>query len=274
MHIDIAEAQELIKNNKLQEALQLYLSIDPLEMDYEEQFTIASDIGFIFYELGYYQEAIDYLLQALTIEFTDNGSVNRMLGFAYKHLNNYDLAAEYLEEAVHLLTNENEKNVCKFELARLLMLLEDFLLAEQYFKDILPFFKGKPSDYYGSSLYYLGQINIMKRAEDIADEYFNELVKLENKPHQAHAFFGKLFIANFNQDGEQMLDLAAKVMALQPDFYERETITYFTVKAYQYLNDRVTYEAALKQFIDLYPEGKYKSEYEQLKNHVFKVTEI
>ena len=274
MHIDIERAQDYIKANQLDYALKTYMAIEQLNLSEEEQFTISADVGFILYEIGHVQESIHYLQQALTIEYADNGKVNKMLGYAYKLLNNNEMAVEHLEEAVHLIENETENSICKFELARLLMILEDFALAEKYFKELLISFKQSKNDYYGSTLYYLGQIQILFRTVDIADEYFNELVQLESANHKAHAYFGKLFIANFKQNGDEMLDYASKVMSLLPDFYEIETVTYFTVKSYQYLNDQAKYKAALQQFIDRYPDGKYKTEYDLLKNHVFKLTEI
>lgn len=279
--VELANVQSLIEENKLKEAVNAYHEIlnDVSEDDEVLLHVITKDLGFLYYELEDYEQAIDCLLTVLNQNFDDSdGRANKILGFSYSQQEKYDFAVEYLEEATFLCDEETEEYaIIKFELGKAYIELKDYVLAIAALQISQAYFTNEPNhEYYGSTTYYLGFAYYLTGDLELADEYFDLLVTNESlsKDNIAHGYYGKLFIAKSNKDAENMVLYAGKLMELIPNFYDRETIMYFTVLAYQYQNSEQQYLKALEFFMTEYPAGKYSDQYNELQEFEFKIIEI
>lgn len=278
---ELEHAQDLIGQNKLNEAVKAYKDLlDQVTEDDEILLhLITKDLGFLYYEMEEYQAAIDCLLTALNQNFDDeDGRTNKILGFSYSKLGQNEFAIEYLEEAGYLNTEENDELfITKFELGKCYIETEEYTLAVAQLRLSFDYFKEDLThEYYGSSTYYLGFAYFLAEDLELATEYFDLLTSNEalRTEHIAHGYYGKLFIAKAKRIAEDMITYAGKLMELIPDFYDRETIMFFTVLAYQYQNRQQEYDTALGFFITEYPNGKYSDQYDELKEYEFKIIEI
>ena len=277
---ELAEIQQLIQQNKLSDAVKLYTELLNKVSEEDEILlhVITKDLGYLYYEMEHYEHAIEFLLTALNQNFDDeDGRTNKILGFSYSKLNQYEYAVEYLEEAIFQCSEEHEQMIIRFELGKVYIEISEPELAIQQLKLAYNFFStDEKNGYFGSTTYYLGFAYYLIEDLELANEYFNSLTENTSleKTHLAHGYYGKLFVAKSRKNAEEMILFAGKLMELIPDFYDRETIMFFTVLAYQYQNRMQEYDKALEFFIAEYPNGKYAEKYEDLKNYEFKTIEI
>ena len=173
--------------------------------------------------------------------------------------------------------HNEEYHITRFELGKAYIELEDPKLAISHLKLSFEYFqKDIRNKYYGSVCYYIGFAYFSSEDFVIADEYFSLLTENQSlhNDHIAHGYYGKLFIAKAKRQAEDMISHAGKLMEMIPNFYDRETITYFTVLAYQYQNRPQEYEKALEFFMREYPSGKYSDMYADLQEYEFKTIDI
>lgn len=270
----IAKAQKAIANERFDEAVKIYDEILTDECDDLTLFAVYSDLGFLFYEHKRFDDALFYLNSALNIDIEDNlGRINRIIGFIHIQNGQYKEAIDFLEESLQLQENKNDEYFfCQFELAKANFELGELDAAFQAFQLAEPYFKEVNLSYYASILYYEGLIRFMQKEVIVANEYFTEIIQHKSlKPNQKlNAYFGKMFVANVNKDGDELIELASKILEIDPKFYDKETITFFSLKAYQYQSRELEYEHMLELFMNDYPKGKYSDKYDELINYEFK----
>ena len=266
----LEDARASIKNKDLKKAAKIFQELLEEELDELYQFEVCSEYGLLLYELKEYKSAIKLLVHAISLDFDDNdGLLHKILAYAYRKEGQIDLAVEHLEESLFLNpVKDLDFYIAKYNLAKMLIDLEDYDLATSHLKVLINFFKDKKNDkdYYHSSLYYLGQCFFIKKNVEVAEEYFNELTSLENNDAKGHGYFGLLHLENVKKDGEKMIEFGNKVLEFIPDFYDKETITYFIVMAYSYLNYKNEFKESLKLFISEFPDGRYLDQYDYLKS--------
>jgi tetratricopeptide (TPR) repeat protein len=267
-------ARKLIQDKKDDEGIKLYTEIISLKPDELTLFQIYSDLGVLFYFYSQIPIAIECLNSALNLGFNDDeGIINKTLGFIYIAEKKYDLAIDYLTEALEYMDeNPKEAAICSFELAKCLYLTSDFAEAEKTFKKILDYLQVNLADYYASAMYFLGLINFANKRINVAEEYFLAIAKSSNYSNiqLANAFYGMLLVNNSLKEPEKMIEYAAKVMELNSSFADKESVIFYTIKAYQYQNRQLDFFNTLNIFIEQYPSGRFADTYKTLREHEFK----
>lgn len=266
-------ATSLISEKKFDEALIMYKEILDLKPDEPILYECLANIGFLYYNNQQYDDAILTMTEAVLLPFTDyHGPLYKLLAVIYKLKAELEIASEYFLESLNYFDdNEFEAAISKYELAKILLELNDLDLAYRYFKELESTFKENHSQYYLSVIYFLGMCSFMKEEIELAESYFNVLLlsKDSKKDELVHGNYGMLHVANYHKNADEIFNYASKILELDSSFYDRETLTYMTVKAYDYQNREQEYFAALKLFIKDYPNGKYKDEYKSLNEKEF-----
>jgi tetratricopeptide (TPR) repeat protein len=266
----LEDARTCIKSKDFKKAAKLFQELLEEELDELYQFEVCSEYGLLLYELKEYKSAIKLLVHATSLDFDDNdGLLHKILAYSYLKEEKRELAAENLEESLFLNPiKDNDFYIAKFHLAKLLIELEDYDLSISHLMQLIDYFKDRKSteNYYYSSVYYLGQSYFIKKNVEAAEEYFNDLINIEQAEAKGHGYFGLLHLENMKKNGEIMIEYANKILEFIPDFYDKETIIYFTILAYSYLNYKNEFKQSLELFISDYPNGRYQDQYEALKS--------
>jgi tetratricopeptide (TPR) repeat protein len=270
----ISKAQKAIADERFDEAVKIYDELLTDDCDDLTLFTIYSDLGFLFYEHKRFDDALFYLNSALNIDIEDNmGRINRIIGFIHMQNGQFSEAVDFLEESLQLQEEKTDEYFyCLYELAKAKFELAEFDAAFQAFQLAEPYFKEVNISYYASILYFEGLIRFMQKEVIVANEYFTEIIqhKALEPTQKLNGYFGKMFVANVNKDGDELLELAGKILEIDPKFYDKETLTFFSLKAYQYQSRELEYEHMLDLFMNDYPKGKYSDQYDELINYEFK----
>jgi tetratricopeptide (TPR) repeat protein len=270
----LEQIESLIQKNNLPAAIaeyhQLYNKVSP--EDHILIHVITRDLGFLYYETENYAEAIDLLSTALSHNFDDeNGKINRILGFSYIKTGKIAFAIEFLEESLyHNLEKTKTYFITKYELGKAYLEINEAKSAKTQLKEAIDFFENNAlTSYFASSAYYLGFAYYQLEEFDLADEFFELLLKNKDisKDQKAHGYYGKLFLAKSEKDADKMIHFAGKLMELIPNFYDKETIMYFIVLAYNYQKRHQEAEKALEILIKEFPHGKYSDQYDELINN-------
>lgn len=95
-------------------ALDIFLEIDSLRTLSPETISVPVNLGFIYYELGEYQKAIDNLMRVITFDAPSFdrrslGLANFKLGEVYRAMGEYDLALDYFNQSIEAFDNLNNE---------------------------------------------------------------------------------------------------------------------------------------------------------------------
>lgn len=270
----IDQARQAIQEERFDDAIKIYGDIINSEADDLTYYQTYQDLGYLYYEHKKYDDSIYYLNLALGLDFDDDlGRIHRILGFSHIQKGTLVEAVPFLEESLQLQSEKNtEYFICKYELGKAHFHLNELEEAMGYFAKCEPFFKETQKVYYASVLYFSGLIRFMQKETEVASDYFKSIINHSGLTdmEKLNGYFGQMFIANVNKDGDELIRLAGKILEVAPKFYDKETLTFFTLKAYQYQSRELEYEHLLDLFISDYPDGKYSDQYDELNNYEFK----
>lgn len=158
---------------------------------------------------GNFQEALSLLINALEVAESNKNlsalhKIYSEISSCYRALNNYDLAVEYSLKAIETENKNpepNTKNLAfeKQKLANLYGLLEDYVFAENIYKEIIDYFETSPYTDANIST-YLNYANALIRLDktDEAITYINQANQsFENFSNDELFAFLKLTQANY-----------------------------------------------------------------------------
>lgn len=262
-----------IQNQNYSDAMSIFQGILDNQPEEPILYEVLTHIGFLYHANEQYEDSIQILTEAVQLPFTDHhGQINKCLGIAYQAKGENEIASEYfIESLLYLDDQQLESAIIKYELGKLLLDLNDLELSYVYLKEAEQFFKVHEPKYYHSTLYYLGFNSFMKEEIELAESYFNVLLLSKDiqTNELVHGYFGMLHVANYRKDADEIFKNASLILENDADFYDKETLTYMTVKAYSYQKREQEYFAALDLFMNDYPDGKYSDEYTKLKDESF-----
>ncbi len=277
----LARARDAYLDRDYNRALIDYLWVaDQIKDDPDNLPIVQIEIGWSYYYSGKYQKAIDYLSKALKSDKLDaqqRFDALRLIGFAYEQLGDIPKALEYLHKALEEEVSDHAKKYVYFELGKILFQQNKIAEAEQYLRKTLSLFRDEEVDYRLAIAYYLGFAAFLKRDLETARKYFYQIIhQAPTDKEKATGYFGLAHIFFEEKDAPVLFDTCEKILTLNPDFEDKETLAFFTAFAFMYMKMWPELEQTYRRLQENYPNGRYSNYYplfeEALRQH--KVPEI
>ena len=246
----LARARDAYLDRDYNRALMDYLWVaEHIKDDPDNLPIVQIEIGWSYYYSGKYEKAIEYLSKAL----------------------------EYLHKALTEDVNEHAKKYVYFELGKILFQQNKIAEAEQYLTKTLGLFRDEEVDYRLAIAYYLGFAAFLKRDLEAARKYFYQIIhQAPSDKEKATGYFGLAHIFFEEKDAPVLFDTCEKILSLNPDFEDKETLAFFTAFAFMYMKMWPELEQTYRRLQENYPQGRYSNYYpvfeEALRQH--KIPEI
>ena len=266
----LKKAQNASLEQKYQEALESYLWVEKhIQDDPDNLPYVWMEIGWAFYALNNFKKTIEFLEKSLNApQLVPRQIVDcmRIIGFSYQQLGNTQKAIAYLQDALLQNVDKIDLRHIYFELGKILFGLNTPGKAKPYLEKAQELFGSDEGDYLQTTKYYLGFIAFLEGDHSTADKIFKSYIKnAPGKKHQAPGYFGIAHIHLKNEAYEKLIETCQKIIDLDKDFDDKETLAFFLSKGYMELKMWKQLEIFLPQLIESYPKGRYQSAYPQFR---------
>ncbi len=223
------------------------------------------ELGWSYYYNHQYTEAIEYLNRALQsgrLNPEQRFDCNRIIGFSYQQLNEWERAIEYLTEALRQPVAESVKRYAYFELGKIYFIHRELDAAESYLLKADKLFRLEESDYKFTIHYYLGFIEFFRKQYSEARRHFQYIIQNSTSDaSRATGFFGMAHLFYEENDYPALMDVVEKIVQLDPNFYDKETLGFFACIACMYLYKWEEMEDFFQALKQQYPAGRYAAYY-------------
>jgi len=249
-------------------AIKLYTELTNILHDDPKNLTIIKiELGWSYYNHQKFSEAIEHLnsaLQSDQLNAQQRFDCYRIIGFSYEMLGNVKDAILHLKKSLQIDIPEGTKRYAYFELGKLLYTSEQIIEAEHYFNRAYSLFQDNEKEYVTSLFYYMGFVDYFQKRYTEASKKFDYVVQnATDHKTKAGGYFGLAHIYYHSKDFVTLIDLCEKILRLDPEFFDKETLGFFMCESFLNLknwNELESYYAELKKN---YPGGKYKEEYKK-----------
>jgi len=266
-HECLQKARKHLTKNEYKNARLMYFQAYNLIEDNKERSIIWAELSWVYYYEADYAKAIEAAenVHLYDPDYKAMEDLNRLMGFSYSMLKEYALAEKHLSESLGQDSASDKQQFVKFELGKIHFIRGNYDLAYPYLKDIIDFFKNRNREYYLTLLFYLGFINYYLENQAQARQYFEEILQFKPaKTRKASAFFGLSFIEFKEKNYLNVISLCEKIMTLDEQFFDRESLGFLTAASYFYLGRKDIFAEYYDQMIKSYPQGRYRQELENL----------
>lgn len=185
----------------------------------------------------------------------------RLIGFSQIAKGNFSEAIDVLKDSDKIDIEDDEKKFMLFELGKSLFIEGRYPEALNYFNRITDAFDA--NDMYSHSIaFYEGFINLfLNNIEDALTKFTFLIENTANPELLASGLFGMANIYFKREQYEQLLKICDDIIQVYPEFYDKETLAYFTTKAYFKSEEWSKFTLFYEQLKLNFPDGKYKEEY-------------
>ncbi len=140
---------------KLKVALKHLKKSESLTSDKRDLMYIYTQLGKIYHEMGYFDDALLYHNKSLSLakelgHISTQAAVLNNIALMYQHINELDKALDYFEESLRLQTNEKAKSPTYNNIALIYGKKGDYQKAVEYFKKAIEIGE-RYGDYHGAS---------------------------------------------------------------------------------------------------------------------------
>jgi tetratricopeptide (TPR) repeat protein len=264
----IQNARQVYSEGKFEEAIQIYRQLtDILKDDPANLPIIQIELGWSFYSNQKFTEAIEYLEKAV-----NSGKLNdqqifdcyRLIGFSAEMLGQRKKAFGSLKKAITIDIPESNKKYTYLELGKIYFTDGQIFEAEHYLNRAKALLGSGDTIYINTLYYYLGFTFYFIKKYTVAREHFDRLIQADtDHKTRASGYFGLAHLHYHYKDYFTLTDICEKIMRLDPEFYDKETLGYFLCEAYYHLKLWDNLEVYLRELQTQYPDGRYKSEYQR-----------
>lgn len=266
----IKAARSYYMKGNFEKAVELYRNVAETIADDPDNLPIIQiELGWSLYQVKNYQEAIRHLQAASrsdSLTTRQRFDCLRLTGFCYEMMGDLPRARQFLQEAILQELPTKDKRFAIFELGKIFFMENQYLESEHYFNMILDTFSEKEASYYFAIRYYLGFCAFYQKQYDKARHYFDRLIELKNDPAtRVTGYFGLAHIHFIREQYSAVVDLCEKILKMDPQFFDKETLGYFLATAYLHLGNRQSAETFLNELETNYPGGRYASQYAKLR---------
>ncbi len=262
----IQEARHLFQQKNFEEAIRKYQKAEnELPNASNHRHVIQIEIGWCFYSAGNFEQAIEYLKKALkheNLSLQQRFNCLRLIGFSLAAQNLTQEALPYLQEAIQLPLSDFDKRFATFQLGKLFFLRGEWQKAKPLVENAFQQFDATETDYLNTCHYYLGFIAYFEKNDTEAENHFRALIHPDlDAKTRATGYFGLTHILYENRQFAVLIDTCEKIVALQPEFYDKETLAFFLCRSYLELKMWNELENFFNRLKDVYPEGRYAISY-------------
>ncbi|GAB4332407.1 MAG: hypothetical protein Kow0037_09890 [Calditrichia bacterium] len=263
-------ARNAYDKQNFEKAIELYRELAALLKDDPENLAVIHiELGWCYYQNKQYEQAIGMFREALRSESLNDlqrFDLNRLLGFSYEMLRQPTKAAHFLEKALEIGIPEKEKRFTYFELGKVLFSDGHPIEAEFYLSKAEKLFDESEKDYLVALKYYLGFAEFFQKRYENARNQFDFIVQnaTDNKI-KAGGYFGLAHLHYQNKEFQALVDICEKILVLDEEFYDKESLGYFLASAYAELNRKEELEAVLLEMERQYPNGRFSTQYPRLR---------
>jgi len=270
----LEEAQAAFAKQEYRLALARYQWVERhIQDDPENLPVIQIEIGWSHYLLQEYPDAIRYFAKALQsprLNPTQRFDCLRLSGFSYEFAGDPEKASAFLQDALAQEVEETLKRYTYFELGKICFAQRRLAEAKAPLLKARQLFGAGEApagerEYLQTTLYYLGFIAFFEGDPGEAEKLFREYVeKAPDLKSQAPGYFGLAHLFYERKEYPALLDVCDKILHLDADFYDKETLAFFLCRGYLELQMWEELEMFLPNLIETYPEGRYQAAYPQL----------
>jgi tetratricopeptide (TPR) repeat protein len=165
---------------KLKVALKHLKRAESLTSDKRDLMYIYAQLGKIYHEMGYFDDALLYHNKSLSLakelgDISTQAAVLNNIALIYQHINELDKALDYFEESLRLQTNEKAKSPTYNNIAIIYGKKEDYQKAVEYFQKAIKLVESY-GDSHGASLVKLNLGDTYRNMKDYekAEKYILE----------------------------------------------------------------------------------------------------
>lgn len=259
-------ARQAYLSHDYDQAIEDYEWVEKQIFDDEENLPIIwIEMGWSHYHLGNYGNAISYFKKALESDrLTPEQRFDclRLTGFSYGALKRPNLAIQFLKKAIAQPVDEALKKISYFELGKFYFTLGKFKQAKAPLEKAWRLFGDQEMDYKLVLAYYLGFIASLETKYQEANRFFDFIISRASTPKsRAPGFFGKAHLFYARKEYPALIDACEKILQLDPDFYDKETLGFFLCTGYLNLKMWDELEQFFTRLKSAYPRGRYKASY-------------
>ncbi len=229
---------------------------------------IWAELSWVYYYEGDYTKAIEASENVLFHDenYRAKEDLFRLQGYAYLAQKQLPLAERFLTQSLTENNTDDKQQYVKYELAKLHFTRGNYDLAHPLLEDILGFFTHKDPDYQMSVLFFLGFVYYYLENYTGARRCFEQILS-ENPPapRKASGFFGLAFVEFHDKNYLNVISLCEKIIVLEPDFFDRESVAFLTAASYFHLGRFDIFNEYYQQLLKTFPNGKYVQELTAMK---------
>jgi len=250
------------------EAIEQYLNILKSNLlDYSDRATVMAELGYCYYEIGDYTGAVDKLLLAKELDatFSNNSGYCRVLGNCYFNLGNYKEAIAFQKNGLKETAYEDEKSLILFQLGRSYLFSGDGKSAIKYFKKYLDLIPVDDIENRMDAIYNLGFAYIMLNKMKKAEQAFQFLIdRKRNSDDLARGYYGLTELYFHNNKMKNVIDYGQKVLNIDDQFSERETILFYLIMAFSKEGNAAQLTELADKFLKEFPNSKHSNKVKSL----------
>lgn len=260
------QAREAYMRQQYHKATALYKWVEAQIQDDRANLPIIQiELGWSYYNAGDFKKAIHYLEEAQkssTLTAQQRFDCLRLIGFSYQALGKTEQALDFLERALSMDTAESDKKYIYFEIGKMRFLQGALIKSKTYLEKAVGFFDWQEEKYYQSILYYLGFVAFYEKQLDRAKQHFSEIIeKASENEGKATGYFGMAHILYECNNYRELTDTCHRILELDQNFYDRETLAFFLSKSNLELKRYDEFAIFYNQLRKKYPEGRYRDYY-------------
>lgn len=275
----LAEARKAYQEKNYPKALEIYLWLEQqLQDDPQNLPIIQIEIGWTYYHLQDPPNCIRYLAamesnQALTSQ--QRFDCLRLSGFSCEKLGDSGKAIRFLRKAIKEKVEEKQKRFTYFEIGKIYFIRGEMEQAKPYLEKSMKLLESGEIQYRLSVDYYLGFIAFFQQDYAKAREYFIKILNNARDPvTEASGYFGMAHLYYQNKQFHALLDATQKILSLNPDFYDKESLGFFLCTVYLELKREGELSAAFEELQKQHPNGRYKNFYPVFEEGLRKMRQI
>ncbi len=265
----IEAARKHFEKKEYKNARMMYFQALNHSNDRNSKAIVWAEVSWVYFYEKDYQKAIEsaenVLLQDKNYKAQDD--LYRVQGYAYLGLGNYPLAERFLQLSLEKNSSDEKQNFVIYELGKMHFNQGSYDLAYPHFSKILDFFRKTNHDYGWSVLFYLGFITYYLQNFTKSREYFG-IILSEDAPltRIASAKFGFAFLEFQAKNYLNVITLCEEILVDDENFFDKESVGFLTAASYYYLGRKDIFNAYCSQMKESYPDGRYNSDLDKLKN--------
>jgi len=262
----VRKARNLFQQKNFEDAIKIYQAAEKkLEPDSNQLHLIQIEMGWCFYSAGKYENAVICLQNALSypgLILQQQFNCLRLIGFSLAAQNLTQEALPYLQKAIQLPLSDFDKRFTIYQLGKLFFLRGEWQKAKPLVEKAFRQFNAAETEYLNTCRYYLGFIAYFEKNDAEAENHFRALIHPDlDAKTRATGYFGLTHILYEKRQFSVLIDTCEKIVALQPEFYDKETLAFFLCRSYMELKMWNELENFFNRLKDVYPQGRYAISY-------------